>query len=305
MRMLCPRCQARYKGPADCCPLDGAALVELPDPLLGRVLADRYRVEECVGRGGIGAVYRARHVQLGREVALKVLDEAFTSDPVQVQRFVREARAVNLTRHPNIVDIYDVGQSGATVFLVMDLLRGETLARRIARGPIEPREAAERLIPITEALAHAHSLGVIHRDIKPENIFLCAEGGRVTPRVLDFGIAYVHQEVQLTATGQVLGTPVYMCPERIKGQACMAASDLYSLGVTAFEMLSGAVPFDGTSAVVTVRHVREAPPDLGDLAPRVPPALAALVMNLLAKEPFARPSSARVLNVLRQTLTEA
>jgi eukaryotic-like serine/threonine-protein kinase len=303
----CVRCGQQYTDEIDRCVLDGGDLELVPmpppprDPRIGMVLSERYRIEARIGRGGMGAVYRARHVPLLRDVAIKVLNDECARDPLLVKRFVREARAANLLRHENVIDIYDVCQEGSTVFLVMELLHGEPLADLIGRGPISVDEAIDIATPVASALARAHAVGVVHRDIKPENIFLSIAPGRPRVRVLDFGIAHVRDEVRLTKTHQIFGTVEYMSPEQLTGQRTTPATDLYALGAMLFEMLTGRTPFEGDAVAVTSQQLKSPPPDLGPLCPDAPEALVALVMRLLSKDPVARPSSAHeVMDALRR-----
>ncbi len=265
------------------------------------MLSARYRLDAVIGDGGMGTVFRARHVPLLRDVALKVLKDEFAENPVTVKRFLREARAANLLRHENVVDIYDVCQEGATVFLVMELLRGESLAARLSRGTLSVDEAIEVMIPVTSALARAHALGVVHRDIKSDNIFLSVDPGRPRVRVLDFGVAYVRDEAPLTRTGQMIGTAEYMSPEQVMGRRALPASDLYALGTTLFELLSGRTPFEGAPTMVLMQQVQTPPPNLRDLCPDAPAEYVDLVMRLLDKEPTMRPASAHeVMDALRR-----
>ncbi|MFO0624430.1 MAG: serine/threonine-protein kinase [Polyangiales bacterium] len=293
MWTLCPRCKARYQGNARRCPLDGAELVEAQDPLLGRVIDGRYVLLEKLGAGGMGTVYRAHDQADAHDVAIKLLDPRFGADPVQRKRFQGEADATKLLRHPHIVDIVGSGVDGQDLFLVMELLRGESLAARLDRGPLSPRDAMRVAREVAEALGHAHARGVIHRDIKPANIFLCAQAPR--SKVLDFGVAHMRRAEKLTATGQVFGTPRYMSPEQARGERCDAASDLYSLGVTLFEMLTGETPFNGSVFELTLAHAMTPPPRLLDRSPGQPPALASLLDRLLSKNPGARLPGASAL----------
>jgi serine/threonine-protein kinase len=286
----CPKCKARYVGNPTRCPIDGAALQELADPLLGQVVGGRYRIIDKIGEGGMGAIYRGRHDVLGRDVAVKFLSERYCKDETHKERFLREARAANRINHENIIDIHDFGETEQKqVYLVMELLQGEPLSRLIARGPIQWERAIEILAQVVRAVARAHELEVIHRDLKPDNIFLLErEGHSDFVKVLDFGLARVKGELRLTHTGAVFGTPEYMSPEQAAGQPVGAASDLYSLGVIFFEMLSGQLPFQGRTAELMVAHLRHHPPDLRQIARNVPPELGAMVTRLLSKDAAAR-----------------
>ena len=264
----CPRCHARYDDATATCPVDGAALEAPPDPMVGRTLASRYKILRRVGAGGMGQVYRARHVILRHDVALKLLSAELTRDPVMRERFVREAQATNLLKHPNIVDIWDVAEEGNRVFLVMEFLEGESLAGRMQSGPLGVREAVEIAIPVCHALGRAHSLGVVHRDVKPENVFLVRDpSGALRVKVLDFGIVHMRSEVRLTMPGEIFGTPEYLASELARGETCGPASDLYALGVMLFEMVTGALPFNGTVHQLIEHHARTAPPSIRTQAP--------------------------------------
>ncbi len=302
----CPRCQARYDDASTVCSVDGASLEAPPDPMVGRTLASRYKILRRVGAGGMGQVYRARHVILRHDVALKLLSSELTRDPVMRERFVREAQATNLLKHPNIVDIWDVAEEGNRVFLVMEFLEGESLAQRMQSGPMGVREAVEIAIPVCHALGRAHSLGVVHRDVKPENVFLVRDpSGALRVKVLDFGIVHMRGEVRLTMPDEVFGTPEYLASELARGEQCGPASDLYALGVMLYEMVTGALPFNGTVQQLIDHHARSAPPAIRARMPSAPEALDALVLSLMQKQPVERPrSAAEVLDALAGILEQ-
>jgi len=291
----CPQCGAWFRDATNQCPSDGAALEARPDPLIGRVLGRRYRVLSEIGAGGMGAVFRARHVLVGRDVAVKLMTGGATRDAVWRERLLREAQTTNLLKHESIVDITDFGDEGGAVYLVMELLEGETLAARLERGPLAPAEALDVALTVASALARAHELDVVHRDIKPGNIFLCRTPHGPRVKVLDFGIARVLGAARLTETGAVLGTPEYMSPEQAIGGEVGPASDLYALGVVLFEALAGRLPFLGSGARLLVAHAFERPPRLADVAPQAPASLAAVVDRLLEKVPGARFPDAHAL----------
>lgn len=297
---VCPKCSARFRDAATSpaswrCPHDGVALVERPDPLIGTLLGRRYRVVDEVGSGGMGTVYRARHVLVGRDVAIKLLNRSATRDRTWRERFLREAQTTNLLKHENIVDITDFGDEGGSVFLVMELLEGESLEERLARERLSALEAVDIALPVAAALARAHQLDVVHRDIKPANIFLSETPQGRKVKVLDFGIARARGDLKLTDTGVLLGTPEYMSPEQSLGSAVGPPSDLYALGVVLFEALAGRLPFLGNGAHLLVQHVQDPPPRLKDLAPEVPDELDAVVMRLLRKSPEERFADAHAL----------
>ncbi len=274
------------------CPLDGSALEDLPDPLLGTTLGGRYLVVERVGVGGMATVYRARRepAEAGAaDVAVKLLANELARDPLQRARFLREARATHRVKHPNIVDVLDYGADGDAAWLVMELLEGTSLAARLARGPVPPREAVAIVAQVAAALRRAHEVAIVHRDVKPENVFLCrAIDGIPQVKVLDFGLAHVPDEARLTASGAVFGTPEYMSPEMARGVPCSPASDLYALGVTFFEMLTARRPFDGTLAELIEQHLDREAPSLREVSPGLPEALDPVVRRLLAKDPAER-----------------
>jgi serine/threonine-protein kinase len=262
--------------------------VDLPDPLLGRTLGGRYRIESKLGAGGMATVYRASHDLLGRKVAVKFLAPELAADPTQKERFLREARATNRIKHEHIVDISDYGEEEGYVYLVMELLEGEPLANIVARGPMNPRAAIDYLTQTAKALGRAHELEVIHRDLKPENIFVIQKDARPHVKLLDFGLAHVRNEVRLTALGSIFGTPEYMSPEQARGQPVGPASDLYSLGVVFFEMLTSRLPFEGSTAELIVKHLKANPPTVASIVPTVPAEIDAVVAKMLTKDPAKR-----------------
>jgi serine/threonine-protein kinase len=253
-------------------------------------IGDHYDVAEELGRGGMSVVYRAVDIRLRREVAIKVLppDLAFRAD-VRA-RFQREAETAARLSHPHIVPIYSVGDRGDIVYLVMALVVGEPLGARLARlGPMPPDEAREILRAVADALAYAHSRGVVHRDIKPDNILLDAESGR--PMVTDFGIARAAEaDSRLTVTGTAMGTPTYMSPEQAMGERDLdGRSDIYALGVVAYQMLTGEPPFVAANTpAMLMKHVSERPQPLAERRRGLPPAMCAAIDRALAKRPDER-----------------
>jgi serine/threonine-protein kinase len=276
---------------------------EHEEELIGRVLADRYRIEASIGAGGMGVVYRATHVLIDKRVAVKVLRRRFAKQPELAERFVREAKVASSIEHPNVVDVIDFGTTpGGSPFCVMEFLDGHSLAREIdQRGRLPPAFALELGIQVARGLAAAHQAGAIHRDLKPENVFLepveDVDGRRgVCAKILDFGIARLPaSKVRLTAAGSVIGTPEYMSPEQARGDEVDARSDLYALGVMLFEALSGQVPLQGDSLAGTLtKQVFEAPPTLREIDVRLEglPSIEAVLARLLAKSRDERPSDA-------------
>jgi tRNA A-37 threonylcarbamoyl transferase component Bud32 len=304
----CTQCKMRYPNEATFCFVEGAALVELPDPRIGTLLAGRYVVEEVIGEGGMATVYRARHKLVDRPVAVKIMNPMLASDPIVRERFRREARSAQKLAHPNIIEIFDQGDTeDGTCYIVMELLRGESLAAVVSHGRLEVDRAIKVMIQIARGIARAHDLEVIHRDLKPENIFLCRrDDGSDLVKLLDFGIAKSRQDSRLTGQGELFGTPQYMAPERILGNDTGGSSDLYALGVVFFEMLSGELPFNAPDvATFFVKHMNEPARSLMALNSRVPQALDELVAKLLAKDPKDRPIDAHrvhqdLLDMLRE-----
>jgi len=269
-----------------------------------RVIANRFRIECEIGRGGMGTVYLATHLGLERPVAIKVLKAEFAADPEVAERFMREARTMARLRHTRAAMIFDAGSlPDGRPFIVMEHVEGSTLAGVLAReGRLSPERAVRIACEICDVLAEAHALGIVHRDLKPSNIMLNERG----VSVLDFGIAKVltasadvTKTHATTESGLIIGTPRYMSPEQCLGQAVGPASDLYSVGVLLYEMLSGQPPFtDGLQSAVLVRQATAAPPPLVARCPEAPRRLALATHTLLAKNPNDRPKSAREARAL-------
>ncbi|HEV8309236.1 MAG TPA: protein kinase [Methylomirabilota bacterium] len=257
----------------------------------------KYRVLEPLGRGGMGAVYKAHDPQLDRLVAIKVMAEGADVGVEARERFLREAQSAARLNHPHIITVYELGEDQGQIFIVMELLEGEPLSRVVDRTPPLPlRQKLNLMIQICSGLAFAHQRGVVHRDIKPANIFVLRSG---QVKILDFGIARL-QTSELTRTGLVMGTPNYMSPEQARGRRTDARSDIFSVGVVFYELLSGQKPFGGEDYFETMEKVRsEPPPPLEELAPSLPPALVRAVSRALAKDPAARYQS---LDALRADL---
>jgi eukaryotic-like serine/threonine-protein kinase len=268
-----------------------------------RTLAGRYRLDEVLGRGGMSTVYRGTDLELDRTVAVKVaLDPLVEQSPVYLARFTREAQATAAIDHPGVVTVYDAGADGPTRFIVMEFVPGKSLADILREhSPLEPARAADIAAQTADALSAAHARGIIHRDIKPGNIMVTPDG---SVKVLDFGIARAVDSGTLTQTATVLGTSAYMAPEQALGQPADARSDIYSLGCVLYEMLTGKPPFIAdVAAAVMHQHVRVAPKPARERNPAVPPALDALVMQMLAKDPKDRPqTAAEVRDGLRQAV---
>jgi len=264
------------------------------EPVSDTVLAGKYLLESMIGSGAFGSVFRARHLGLDHRVAVKVLRADAAGSAESMARFRREGVAACRVRHPNAVTVMDFGvTAGGAPFLVMELLDGKSLESEIARAaPMTAARCAEILIPLCGVLAEAHDVGILHRDIKPANVFLHRTRLGETVKVLDFGIAKLLDAASenLTMDGSIVGTPAYMAPERFRGAPLDGKSDIYSVGVLAYQMLSGRLPFDGPEndlLAVAMRHLNEPVPPL----PGVPAAVEEVVSAALAKDPKIRPAA--------------
>ena len=255
----------------------------------------RYRLVRRIATGGMGEVWQADDTVLGRRVALKLLVEELAADDRATRRFVREARATARLAHPNVARVFDFGSDGGAPFLVMELLEGETLAARLASGPLGPAEAARVAAAVADALEAAHRLGIVHRDVKPSNVMLTRDG---EVKVLDFGIAAAADETHSTTGSGLYATVAYVSPERVAGEPATPASDVYSLGAVLYELLCGRPPFSGRSPALVARaHLHDQPVPVRQLAPWVPARLAEACQAALAKDPARRPSSAASLAI--------
>jgi eukaryotic-like serine/threonine-protein kinase len=258
--------------------------------VVGELIAERYELDEVVGTGGMSSVYRAHDRLLERDVALKVLHEQFNEDGEHVERFRREARAVAQLSHPNIVTVIDRGEQDGRQFIVFEYVAGENVKSLVEReAPLPEREAVRIALQVARALAFAHDHGLVHRDVKPQNILL-PEGGEA--KVTDFGIARsLDRDVRggLTQTGTVMGTSDYIAPEQARGSKASVETDIYSLGVVLYELLTGELPFTGENFVaVAMRHINEPVPSVRERRPDVSPRLDAAIQRAMAKEPRQR-----------------
>ena len=267
------------------------------DVRAGTTLAGRYLLESRIGSGTYGTVFRATHTELGHAVAVKVLQGSANANPDSLARFRREGITACRVRHPNAVQVMDFGVTpGGVAYLVMELLSGYSLDRELVDGRrITLARTVKIMVPVCDALAAAHRYGIVHRDVKPANIFLHLAGGEEVPKVLDFGIARIVGEAaadpRVTLEGFIVGTPVYMSPERFRNQPIDGRSDVYSVGVTLYQMLTGRLPFAADHAdpmAVAMRHLEATPPPMGA---DVPEAVEAVVMNALRKRPEHRPDA--------------
>jgi serine/threonine protein kinase len=267
------------------------------DALVGQVVEDRYRIEGTLGQGGMGVVYLARHIKVGREVAIKVLRGDLMTDATMVERFEREATIAARLSHRNLISVIDVGETASKQrLMVLELARGETLATIVGRGPL----ARDRVVALTSqllaGLEHAHDAGLVHRDLKPENVIVEVDAhGIEIPRIVDFGVALLRGEAKrLTTAGLVLGTPAYMAPEHAQGHAVDPRCDLFALGVMLYEMLGGKLPFDGNGVEVALANVTRDPPSIAArTGVAVDPVLEAFVRRLMARRVRDRFQSAR------------
>jgi CheY-like chemotaxis protein len=268
--------------------------------LPGTVLAGRYRLDALIGGGSFGTVFRARHLELDREVAVKVLATSAGTDPEGLARFRREGASACRVQHPNAVAVLDFGvNQGGVAYLAMELLHGHSLERELEdKAQLPPGRCAEIVVPICSALAAAHAVGLLHRDVKPSNVFLHQTPLGEVPKLLDFGIAKMSGEAaisqSLTVDGSLLGTPAYMAPERFRRGPYGPPSDIYSIGVMLYEMLSGRLPFIPSSAdplALVAMQAEEDPPPLRARAAEVSPALERLVEAALNRDPEGRPSA--------------
>jgi serine/threonine-protein kinase len=278
--------------------VDGIALEDIPDPRIGTAVAGRYLLESVIGEGGMATVYRAHHRLVNRPCAVKVMSSRFVADPVIRERFRREAKAAQKLAHPNIIEIFDQGETeDHSLYLVMELLNGHALSAELKQGGLSPARALPILIQIARALARAHDLEVIHRDLKPENIFIASQpDGSERAVLLDFGIARSMQDARLTEAGKMFGSPAYMAPERITSIDAGPAADLYAAGIIMFEMLTGELPFKATNPTgFFIKHMQETAPRLRSRVSALPESLEQLIEALLAKDPADRPVDAHRL----------
>ena len=275
------------------------------DHIIGEVLASRYRIEERLGEGAMGAVYRAKHVKVGRPFAVKVLHPRLLEDAKQLQRFEREAELAGRLRHPNVIGVVDVGDTTDGMrYMVMDFAEGPDLATLMSEAPFTPARIINLTRQMLEGLYHAHEAGLIHRDFKPENVIVEKDThGVEVPRIVDFGIAILREGGEsntgpgrLTTNGLVLGTPHYMAPEQAVADPIDHRIDLFALGIILYEMLCGKLPFDGNGAEVARANLLLDPPPISERVPylEVDPLLEAFARKLMAKKRDLRPANAKI-----------
>ena len=320
---FCSACGKKVTSEGLRCARDGTWLTEDPSdagtsPLVGRLLAGRYRVLRRLGEGGMGEVFLTHHESIEKPVALKVLKPEYSERPDVVARFQQEAKSASRVKHPNVVDVFDFGKLlDGRFYLALEYLDGHDLGVEMGKARLSPGRAIEIVVQVCSALGAAHAASVVHRDMKPENVFLCVEAGVPTVKIVDFGIARLRaigegglegggpEEKRLTRAGAIFGTPEYMAPEQVEGPDVDARADVYSVGVMLYELLTGRVPFQGSSAVHTLTlHMHDAPPAFRVVDPHtdVSAMLEAVVMQALEKTPDARFSSmAELASALRAT----
>lgn len=303
----CLTCGTQYGDEVQFCSTDGTGLVAVEEPqtagaLIGKILDKKYKIEKLLGEGGMGVVYQATHIHIESTVAIKVLHKELVSNPQAVERFRREARASGRIHHPHAISVIDFGVAeNNIVYIVMEYLDGMTLSKRIRQtGRVSPEETVRIMRDVCAAVDAAHRKGVIHRDLKPDNIMLQRVDGQENVKVLDFGIAQLKSltgmSLELTQQGTLIGTPFYMSPEQCAGKELDSRSDIYSLGVILFEMLTGRLPFKAESHLaVIIKHTTEAPPRLRQIEPAVPATLEVVTLRALAKSPDERQASAAAL----------
>lgn len=266
--------------------------------MVGQVLDLKYRIEEHLGSGAMGNVFRARHVKLPRSYAVKLLHPRLLSDPKLRQRFAREAELAGRLSHPNVIGVLDVGEVDGVAFIVMELASGPTLAELLGQAPFDALRACRLIRQLCAGLEHAHTQGLIHRDLKPDNVIVEQRDGDEIVRIADFGIAILRESIassdRLTTGGIVLGTPQYMAPEMAAGFTFDHRADLFALGVICYEMLTGKLPFDGSGVDIVHAYASEAVPAMAERVPglAVEPLLEELTRSLLARHPADRPATA-------------
>jgi eukaryotic-like serine/threonine-protein kinase len=263
------------------------------DPFVGKVIDGRYEIQARVGEGGMGVVYRARQMSIDRVIALKMLNQSMQGDQTWVQRFYNEAKACSRLQHPNTIRMFDFGQTqDGRLFMTMEFLDGMSLRDALQRGPLAPQRVIKVMIQCCASLAEAHSIGIIHRDIKPDNVFLLNMAGSPDfVKLLDFSVAKLLEGDRMkTQAGVVFGTPQYMSPEQGRGLPLDARSDLYALGILAYEMLVGTVPFNDDNPMIVIQMQRDAPvPPMPDT---IPYSVQMVVRRALEKDPARRYQSA-------------
>lgn len=320
----CPECKRAYEDSNSFCVFDGQklAFTEPEDPCIGLVIDNKYKIESKIARGGTGMVYKAVHIQLNTPVAIKIIHPHLANDPKAVERFRREALMTMKIRHTNAIAIMDFGATkftvsksnvgeiklnsveASSVYVVMELLRGMTLEEKLStQGAFSLEETNLIIQQICNALKVAHDHQIVHRDLKPDNIFFHKDEDQEIVKIVDFGIARYLGKVddeeeasRLTQAGFVVGTPFYMSPEQCGGFDVDVRSDIYSLGIIIYRMLTGVLPFDGKKAgVIVMKHISEKPRPIYEFKPELPALVNGVVMHILAKKPADRPQTVKEL----------
>jgi len=308
---LCPQCGNEYLTSDRFCPRDGSPLRPKAgdDPLIGRVIADRYLMLARLGEGGMGRVYLAEHVKMNRQCAIKVMNPSLVNDTESATRFAREASNAARILHPNVAAVFDYGEADKIVYLVMEYVDGESLSAILRReGALDPRRAVDIARQVADGLSAAHELGIIHRDLKPDNIIVSrSRSHKEIPKVVDFGIAKAMSESPqdaLTRSGLVIGTPEYMSPEQLLGDPVDARADIYSLGCILYQMLTGVSAFAAdTREQMIRRRLHQAPPHIREVMPELPARLDTLIVHMLARSAGDRvPSAADARDALNPAL---
>lgn len=312
---ICPLCQKQFEDTISFCPVDGEVLDIDKVSLVGTVLDGQYLIDALLGEGGMGTVYRARHILLGDNVAIKILSSNFNSDPESLRRFLREGQTARRFHHPNVVSVHDLRtMPDGTAYMVMEYIEGHTLRTELEnRSFFFPKEALEIIEPIADALNAAHTLGIIHRDLKPENIMLgLGKDGQRNIKLLDLGIAKVANDriTAVTRGDQILGTPSYMSPEqwgskpKDGGPKIDSRADIYSLAIVIYEMLAGRLPFNGESLhEIASEHLFTQPPLLHEETTIVQPAFSNVLARAMAKDRSQRPATcAEFINELHAAM---
>ncbi|MBW2263493.1 MAG: serine/threonine protein kinase [Deltaproteobacteria bacterium] len=307
---ICPSCQIHYPDDAAVCGQCGARLMldssSQPDPqqsMVGRVIGGNYKIEGLLGKGGMGAVFRARQLSLDREVAVKVLLAPLAMEGEMIERFQREARSASNIGHPSIVQVIDLGYlEEGPPFIAMELLEGEDLRSKLSReGALPPAQAIPLMLQVCDGLQAAHDKGIVHRDLKPDNLFLVYRQGKVpTAKLLDFGLSKIKSaDRKLTNTGALLGTPNYMSPEQVKAEREVdSRADVYAIGAILYEMLSGKPAYDGASVQsILVSIMTEDPAPPRSIRPDMPEELEAVILKAMARDPQRRHQSMNELGV--------
>ncbi len=301
----CPKCKTEYTDDQAICPKDAQTLIsrhqqsEKSDPLIGLTIAEKYRIDHLIGKGGMGVVYEGMHLMLDRPVAIKVLHKNMNMDEKAAARFIREAKAAAKIEHPNAVTIHDFGVlADGSAYLVMEFIKGDSLRHYLmVHGKVDLERAVDWISQVCAVLEVAHKHGIIHRDLKPENVMLKqSPDGSVIVKVVDFGLAKLTSSLEggghLTQTGEVMGTPHYMAPEYYEGENIDNRADIYAIGIIFYEMLTGITPFSGTMQSIIGGHLFKDPRPLFEAVPGVDQRINDVVLKALKKKREERTASA-------------